>query len=235
VTTSSPSSSRSTSDRVAPGVHLQQPVTRWGADEADAPLVVLALHGRDQDPAFMRAVAERVDLPELAWRLPAADARSWYPLSFLAPVADNEPRLSDALGAVAARRAELAAAGVGPDRLVLLGFSQGAVVLAEHLVRTADPCAGAVLLTGGHVGPPGTSRTASGDLRGTPVLLGSAEADPLVPIARVRETADLLRAMGARVELEVYDDREHLVSDVAVASTRRLLQDLLRRTPARGR
>jgi phospholipase/carboxylesterase len=215
--------------------HVLQPVTRWGPDEADAPLVVLALHGRDQDPAFMQGVAERVDLPGLAWRLPAADARSWYPLSFLAPVADNEPRLSQALESVAVQRAELTAAGVGPERLVLLGFSQGAVVLAEHLVRTADPCAGAVLLTGGHVGPPGSSRTASGDLRGTPVLLGSAQADPLVPIARVRETAGLLEAMGARVELEVYDDLEHLVSDVAVASTRRVLRELVRRTPARGR
>ena len=118
---------------------------------------------------------------------------------------------------------------------MLLGFSQGAVVLAEHLVRTADPCAAAVLLTGGHVGPPGAPRTAAGDLGAMPVLLGSAEADPLVPIARVRETAALLEAMGARVELEVYDDLEHLVSDVAVASTRRLLVELLRRTPARGR
>jgi phospholipase/carboxylesterase len=215
--------------------HLLLPVTRWGAEEADARLVVLALHGRDQDPAFVQGVAERVDLPELAWRFPAADARSWYPLSFLAPVDDNEPRLSYALQAVEHHRADLAAAGVGPERLVLLGFSQGAVVLAEHLVRTAAPCAGAVLLTGGYVGPPGTARTASGDLRAVPVLLGSAEADALVPIARVRETAALLQALGAQVELEVYDDLEHLVSDAAVASTRRLLRRLLSRTPARGR
>jgi phospholipase/carboxylesterase len=215
--------------------HLLLPVTRWGAEEADARLVVLALHGRDQDPAFVQGVAERVDLPELAWRFPAADARSWYPLSFLAPVDDNEPRLSYALQAVEHHRAALADAGVGPERLVLLGFSQGAVVLAEHLVRTAAPCAGAVLLTGGYVGPLGTARTASGDLRAVPVLLGSAEADALVPIVRVRETAALLQALGAQVELEVYDDLEHLVSDAAVASTRRLLRRLLSRTPARGR
>lgn len=215
--------------------HLVPPVTRWGAAEADASLVVLALHGRDQDPAFMQAVAARVDLPGLAWRLPAADARSWYPLSFLAAVADNEPRLSCALEAVAHHRSDLATAGVGPDRLVLLGFSQGACVLAEHLVRTAAPCAGAVLLTGGHVGPPGTARTASGDLQSMPVLLGTAAADVLVPVTRVQETAALLQALGARVELEVYDDLEHLVSDVAVDSTRRVLRHLLRRTPARGR
>ena len=215
--------------------HLLPPVSRWGAGEADASLVVLALHGRDQDPSFVQGVAERVDLPELAWRLPAADARSWYPLSFLAPVADNEPRLSYALQAVEHHRADLAAAGTGPERLVLLGFSQGACVLAEHLVRTAAPCAGAVLLTGASAGPAGTARTATGDQRAVPVLLGSAEADALVPIARVQETAALLQALGAEVQLEVYDDLEHLVSDAAVASTRRLLLRLLRRTPARGR
>lgn len=68
-----------------------------------------------------------------------------------------------------------------------------------------------------------------------PVLLGTAAADVLVPVTRVQETAALLQALGARVELEVYDDLEHRVSDVAVDSTRRVLRHLLRRTPARGR
>ena len=74
-TKSSAASSPSTSDRTVPdNPHLLPPVSRWGAEESDADLVVLALHGRDQDPAFMQGVAERIDLPELAWRLPAADA-----------------------------------------------------------------------------------------------------------------------------------------------------------------
>lgn len=215
--------------------HLLCPVQRWGAAERSAPLVVVGMHGRAQDPEDIRQIAERLDLPDLAWRLPAADGHTWYPLSFLAAVDDNEPRLSGALEVVARERADLESAGVPPERVVLLGFSQGACVLAEHLVRTASPCAAAVLLTGGYVGPPRERRTEVGDLRGMPVLLGSAAADALVPVARVRETAELLTRLGADTRLEVYDDQEHLVSDAAVAATRRLLGGLLRRTPAPGR
>ena len=115
---------------------------------------MLALHGRDQTPAFMRGVAERIDLPGLHWLAPAADASSWYPLSFLAPDG-NEPRVTHALAAVQDALAGLRRAGVEEDRVVLLGFSQGACVLAEHLVRGGSAGAGAVLLTGGYVGPPG--------------------------------------------------------------------------------
>lgn len=191
------------------------------------------MHGRDQDTAFVRGVADRVDLPDVHWYAPAADADTWYPLSFLAPVADNEPRLSWAVEAVAAAREQLAGEGFGPERVALVGFSQGAVVLAEHLVRGGRACAAAALLTGGYAGP--ASRAVGLPLDGMPVLLGSSAYDVLVPVERVRATAELLSAAGADVVLEVYDDREHLVSDRAVASTRALLAGVLSRTAARGR
>lgn len=181
----------------------------------------------------MRGVADRVGLPDVHWLAPAADADSWYPLSFLAPVDDNEPRLSWAVEAVAAARARLADAGFGPDRVVLVGFSQGAVVLAEHLLRGAPRCAGAALLTGGYAGA--AVRETGADLAGMPVLLGSSAYDVLVPLERVQQTADLLASAGADVTLEVYDDREHLVSDRAVGSTRSLLESAVRRTAEPGR
>ncbi len=194
---------------------------------------MVAVHGRDQDTGFLREVADRVDLPQVHWLAPAADGDTWYPLSFLAPLRDNEPRLSWAVGAVDAARAQLAAEGHGPERVALLGFSQGAVVLAEHLLRGGAPCAGAALLTGGYAGP--GDRTTGAALVGMPVLLGSSAYDVLVPVERVRQTGDLLAAAGAAVTLEVYDDREHLVSDRAVASTRSLLTAALSRTAVPGR
>lgn len=52
---------------------------------------------------------------------------------------------------------------------------------------------------------------------GQPVVVGEVGQATFV------ESVALLATMGADVELEVYDDTEHLVSDRAVASTRRLL------------
>jgi phospholipase/carboxylesterase len=207
--------------------HLTRAALQWGADPATARLAVLAVHGRGGDPEAMREVADRVDLPDVTYLAPAADGASWYPERFLQPVAQNEPELTWALEAVDTGLAQLADLGFAPARIVLLGFSQGACLLAEHLSRAAGPAVGgAALLTGGYVGPEGEPRTAAGDLAGIPVLLACAAEDAWVPLSRVHETARLLRGAGATVTVEVYEDLDHVVSDAAVAATRRLLRSV---------
>ncbi len=162
-------------------------------------------------------------MPEVAWLLPSAYESSWYPGRFTEPQEANEPHLGSALRVVDQARAQLAAEGFGPDRLVLLGFSQGACLLAEHLARGAEPCAGAALLTGAYLGPPEVPRAPGGDLRGMPVFLGLPEQDAWVPLDRAEATARLLSDSGAQVQLESYDEPEHVVTDAAVARVRELL------------
>jgi phospholipase/carboxylesterase len=198
----------------------------WGEPLDTASLAVLAVHGRGQDPGYVRAVAERVDLPGVAWVGPAAAGGSWYPNRFTEPRATNEPQLSAALEVVDGVLAGLAQDGFAPERVVLLGFSQGACLLADHLIRGPRRYAAAVLLTGGFIGPPGFRPQPAGDLAGTPVLLATSELDDWVPVERVRQTADLLRELGGDVTLRIDDDPEHHVNDAAVAAVRELLTRL---------
>ena len=158
---------------------------------------------------------------------PTARGSSWCPGRFTEPVEANEPHLSSALRVVDRLRAALAEEGFPADRIALLGFSQGACLLAEHLARGAEPCAAAALLTGAYLGPPELARTPAGDLAGMPVFLGLPEQDAWVPSDRARATAQLLSSMGARVTLETYDEPEHVVTDAAVNSVRRQMQALL--------
>jgi phospholipase/carboxylesterase len=204
-------------------VHAGRPAERWGAPPETARLAVLGLHGRGQSPAYVRGIADRIDLPDLLWTAPSAHGSSWYPGRYTDPQAGNEPHLSSALAVVDRARASLAQEGFGPHRLVLLGFSQGACLLAEHLARGAEPCAAAVLLTGAVLGPPAVPRLPAGDLAGMPVLLALPAQDEWVALPDAERTADLLRAAGAAVVLEVSDEPEHVVTDAAVASARRLL------------
>ena len=51
--------------------------------------------------------------------------RSWYPGSFLAPSAANEPGLSSGLATIEAVVEELAEHGIGPENIVLLKDAQG--------------------------------------------------------------------------------------------------------------
>jgi phospholipase/carboxylesterase len=196
---------------------------RWGDPPGQARVAVLAVHGRDQDPGYLREVAARVDVPGIAWCGPAARGRTWYPNRFMQPREENEPQLSAALEAVDTVLDVLAGDGFAPRRVVLLGFSQGACLLADHLVSRPRRYAGAALLTGGFVGPPGFRPTPESGLAGTPVLLATSARDDWVPVERVRETADVLRGMDADVTLRIDDDPEHHVNDSTVEAVRALL------------
>jgi phospholipase/carboxylesterase len=198
-------------------------IERWGDPPGEAGLAVLAVHGRGQEPVYLWEVAQRVAAVGTAWYAPAAPGRTWYPQRFTEPLEANEPHLSAALRTVDAVLDTLARDGFGAERVVLLGFSQGACLLAEHLLRHPHRYAGAALLTGGFAGPPGSARSVAGDLAGTPVLLATSSRDAWVPVERVRETAALLGGAGAEITVRIDDDPEHHVNDDTVAAVRALL------------
>jgi phospholipase/carboxylesterase len=170
----------------------------------------------------MLDVVRRLGLTGAGYVLPQAADRSWYPGRFCDPTEENEPWFSDSLEAV---EAAVAAArdAVPLERIVPVGFSQGAVLVAELVARDPRPFGGAAILTGSLFGPPEEERHLEG-LDGLPVFLGSSRHDEWIPFDYVERTAGAFEAGGARVTLEVYDDREHHVSDRAVAGVRRLLE-----------
>lgn len=199
--------------------HLSQDPLWYGP--ADASLVVYAVHGRGQSPDFMKDVADRVDLPDLAWVLPAAHNNSWYPQSFLAPVEDNQPELGDALEAVRTHLADLLDRD-GP--VGVLGFSQGACLLSEYLLQERPPVAGAVLHTGGYLGPAQRDWPPDPHLTGLAVELLTSRDDAWVPLHRVEATALAFRSLGATVALTTYDDPEHHLNDDSIRIIRRYLR-----------
>nr|WP_231710073.1 phospholipase [Arthrobacter zhangbolii] len=185
-------------------------------------MVVYAVHGRGQSPDFMKDVADRVDLPDLAWVLPAAHNKSWYPQSFLAPIEDNQPELDVALETVRSHLAVLLGRD-GPP-VGVLGFSQGACLLSEYLLRERPPLAGAVLHTGGYLGPAPRAWPVNPDLSGLAVELLTSQDDAWVPLHRVEATALAFRSLGATVELTTYDDPEHHLNDDSIRMIRRYLR-----------
>jgi phospholipase/carboxylesterase len=204
--------------------HLTTPLRRAGAAPTQTTRAAVLVHGRGQDPEFMLDVATRIGgMDEWYCVLPAAAENSWYPGRFMDPVEENEPWLTYALEAVDSSLAALAADGFTAERTALIGFSQGACLLAEHLLRQPQPYAAVALLTGGYIGPEGLDRTVTGTLPGTPILLSSSRVDEWVPPSRVKETAALLTTMGASVTVTIHDAAVHGVDDSEARAVRALL------------
>jgi phospholipase/carboxylesterase len=210
-----------------PNPHLEQSPVLHGTPLTDAGLVVYAVHGRTQTPAFMKELANRIDLAGIAYLMPAAKESTWYPAGFMEPLDTNQPYLDNALGAVSTHLGSLTERGFGPEKTVILGFSQGACLLAEFMLRNQDRYAGAVLHTGGYIGPHEHEWPEEGGLDGVPVLMASAAEDVWVPLPRIEETATALTKAGAVVELNTYNETEHHINDDSVARIRKLLTNLL--------
>ena len=108
--------------------------------------------------------------------------------------------------------------------VVLIGFSQGACLLAEYVARHPARYGGVAVLTGGLIGPPGTTWDGP-SLESTPILLATSDVDEWVPIGRVEETRTVLTERGADVRWRVYTGMEHVVNDDEVALVAEMLRE----------
>ncbi|WP_420392189.1 alpha/beta hydrolase [Acuticoccus sp.] len=217
--------------------HRDTPLERAGPPVARAASTMVALHGRGADAADMLALWQALALPQVAVAAPQAAGRSWWPSSFLAPLPTNEPALSSALARVGRVVAGLKAEGA--ERIVLLGFSQGACLALEHAARSGERWHAVIGLSGGLVGTgdgdgPATDALHghapkafdyTGRLEGVPVVLACHERDPHIPLARVRESASVLGAMGASVTMHVHPGAGHAVMAEDVKAVRALLNE----------
>lgn len=184
-----------------------------GAPLAKARGAMILLHGRGATAESILDLADFIPHPGLAYLAPQAADYAWYPYSFLEPLSRNEPYLSSALATVDRLVAEIEAAGIPAARIVLAGFSQGACLAAEYAARHAQRFGGLLIFSGGLIGPDGTPRDYPGSLDGTPALLGCSDADPYIPVGRVRQTATLFERMGAAVDLRIYPRMGHTIND----------------------
>lgn len=192
--------------------HAGQPVLIAGKPLAEASGALILIHGRGATAESILDLADYLPHPDLAYLAPQAADYTWYPYSFLSPLERNEPYLSSALARVAAVVAQVEAAGIPPARIVLGGFSQGACLASEYVARHAQRYGGLLVFSGGLIGPEGAPRDYAGTLAGTPVFVGCSDVDPHIPIDRVRETADVLTRLGARVDSRVYPRMGHTIN-----------------------
>src|SRR5207249_9377633 len=111
----------------------------------------------------------------------------------------NEPWLTSALNKLAKIIADISDAGIGREKIVIAGFSQGACLGSEFVARNPERYGGLIAFSGGLIGPPGTEFRYAGKLDGTPAFFGGGDADAHVPWQRVHESASVLSAIGAEV------------------------------------
>jgi phospholipase/carboxylesterase len=198
-----------------------------GAPLTRAKAAMILLHGRGATAAGMLELGEVLAQPDVAYIAPQAPGNTWYPNRFIAPIAQNEPHLSNALATVGSLVDQLGANGFGPEKIVLLGFSQGGCLALEYAARNAQRYGAVIGLSAGLIGPDGMTRNDIGSLLGTRVVLGCSEADAHIPVHRVHEATRILKALGGDVVERIYPGSAHTINDDEIAQVRAALARIL--------
>jgi predicted esterase len=171
----------------------------------------------------MLELARRLDLAGVAYVALEAARHTWYPKSFLAPVEENQPDLDHAIARLDRMVEYLAEQRYAPGQIVFLGFSQGACLLSEFVLRRPQRWGGLVAFTGGLIGA--ELSAPCGTLEGTPVLISGSSADAFVPLARMADTAAVFQQLGAQVRERYFPGSEHLVNDAQITEARILIRE----------
>jgi len=209
-------------------LHDDQPVSTWGAPLDKAPAAVVMIHGRGADAADMLGLARALGRPDLAYLAPDAAGHTWYPYSFMAPREQNEPWLSSALRLIETIVARILADGhITAERLILTGFSQGACLSSEFVLRHPRRYGGLVAFSGGLIGPAGTTwDEVTTSFEGMPVFLGCSDVDPHIPKERVIETDAVYTRLNAQVTRKLYPGMPHTIIDDEIIEARKILDSV---------
>lgn len=168
------------------------------------PTVVL-VHGRLGDEDVMWVFRKVIPQPWLvvAPRAPLADhdLYSWYiqppgewpDRSVFDPAVDALTRFLRVLPRLH---------NADPDRLFLLGFSQGAALAYATALRQPELVSGIAGLVG--FAPSAPAEAIDGRLNGMPVFMAAGTADPTIPYEQSQLAAALLRRAGADLEYHDY-------------------------------
>ena len=212
------------------GPHQGQPTLLSGELLNQAQAAMLMVHGRGATAQDILSLARELDQPGFAYLAPQAAGNTWYPNRFLVPLEQNEPWLTSALSFVQDVYAQIISAGIPHERIILLGFSQGACLALEFSARNARRYGSIVGLSGALIGPDDTPRNYKGSLQGTPVFLGCSDVDFHVPKERVDQTAEVLRRLGGNVTERLYPNMDHSVNQDEIDFVRGMMQSIIVRS-----
>ncbi len=208
------------------GPHQGQPLMTTGEPLGQASAAMILVHGRGATAESILELAELLPHPSMAYLAPQAAGDTWYPYSFLSPMANNEPGISSGIQVLADLVARIEAAGIPAERIIIGGFSQGACLASEFVARNARRYGGLLVFSGGVIGPPGTPRSYAGNLESTPIFIGCSDVDFHIPLERVEETAVLLEKLGGLVTKKIYPGMGHTINQDEIDEAQKIVSAL---------
>lgn len=187
---------------------------------------MVMIHGRGASAQDILSLATVFELSGFAFLAPQAAGNTWYPNRFTAPIEQNEPWLSSALAITRDMISYIAKSGIPEERIILLGFSQGACLAREYSICNIRRYGEIVGFSGALIGPDETPPRPAGLLQGTPVFLGCNDGDFHIPRRWVDQAAEIFRSLGGIVTERIYPNMDHTINQDEIDFVRGMLKSI---------
>ncbi len=205
-------------------------VLHAGVQLQDAETVVILMHGRGasaNDIIRLGGALTPADSAEtIAFLAPQAFNNTWYPVSGFLPQDQLAPWLESALNVIDDLVDTATSAGVAPHRIVIAGFSQGAMLSLEYASRGRRNIGGVIAFSGSLIGPVDQPHAPLADAHGLQMFIGCGTNDSWIPAGAAERSAALFEAAGASVDVRIYDGMEHTINDDELTAARELIASL---------
>ncbi|PAU94883.1 phospholipase [Aliifodinibius salipaludis] len=208
------------------GPHQNQPLVTDGAKIDNAEMSMIFIHGRGASAQSMMMFADEFEGDHIHYRAIQAKRHTWYPRSFMAPKEMNQPGINSGLQAIYDQISELNEGGIPTEKIILLGFSQGACLTTEFAARHPQRFGGIVGFSGGLIGEEVDPENYQGSLEQTPVFLGCSDRDPHIPQERVDLTEEVFEKLGANVTKKIYVGMAHTVNKDEIEYAQHIINNI---------
>jgi len=209
------------------GPHQKSDILEHGASLSRAKAAMIMVHGRGATAKGMFPLADEFAQPDFHYITPQAQNHTWYPYSFLKPKKMNQPGLSSGLQLIHDLLDSITQAGIYKEKVILLGFSQGACLASEFAARHPQKLGGVVAFSGGLIGPTIHPEKYSGSMDQTPVFIGCSNDDPYVPNERLDETSAVFEKLNADLNKQIYKGMGHTINEEEIKTVRGMMADIL--------
>lgn len=201
-------------------------VLHAGTPLQDANKAIILLHGRGASAADIIRLGDTLvgqDGEGVAFLAPQATDNTWYPVSGFLPQDQLAPWLESALTVIDDVIDSVIDAGIPNEKIVLGGFSQGAMLSLEYASRERRKIGGVIAFSGSIIGPVDRPYEVTGDVSGLPMFIGCGTNDSWIPAQAAENSAKVFETAGANVDLRIYEGMEHMINQDEVEAAAALI------------
>ena len=192
--------------------HIAREPRRKPSDSNERPPAVLLLHGVRSNEQDLLGLTPALDerLYTISVRAPLTlgpGAYGWYhveftPTGFLIDEAEAEQSCRNLISFIDEVKREYP---IDPDRLFLMGFSQGCIMSVGAATASPKSVAGVVGMSGRMLPSFEKNRASDDDLKDLPIIAVHGRQDQVIPISDGRDMRDFLKSLPVDLTWREYD------------------------------